>query len=169
MSTRAVIAEPRGDEWRGRYHHSDGYPSGLGRELWGKIAHYGPERVRKFLIHEHTGWSFILDADWLQTPGFVNYDRRYAHVDGEFKRLDFRPQCYCHGERAEKGWWITRRGNDGGTEWVYIIGKLAMTVETRDWQAKRWVTVAHLPYGGPEPDWQAIDNMADAKTDIAVG
>jgi hypothetical protein len=38
MSTRAVIARQTDPDdpgcWEGRYHHWDGYPSGLGRALW---------------------------------------------------------------------------------------------------------------------------------------
>lgn len=30
MSTRSAIARPAGDGWEGRYHHFDGYPSGVG-------------------------------------------------------------------------------------------------------------------------------------------
>src|SRR3990170_984931 len=34
MSTRAVLARQTSDGWEGVYQHSDGYPTGLGRELW---------------------------------------------------------------------------------------------------------------------------------------
>ncbi|MDO8490840.1 MAG: hypothetical protein Q7T04_02350 [Dehalococcoidia bacterium] len=39
MSTRAVIARPVGDGWEGVYHHSDGYPTGLGSYIF-RIIHY---------------------------------------------------------------------------------------------------------------------------------
>jgi len=39
----ALSQEQRGDNWRGRYHHWDSYPEGLGAELWalGAIATIG--------------------------------------------------------------------------------------------------------------------------------
>lgn len=42
MSTRAVIAIPDGSGgYYGRYCHSDGYPSHLGREILGTVNHFG--------------------------------------------------------------------------------------------------------------------------------
>lgn len=140
MSTRGVIARPKGDEWEGRYHHFDGYPSGLGKTLWDLIQEWGVEKAHRVLIDEHTGWSTINGRDWTQEPG---YDRRSA------------PACYCHGARHEDGWMMTRSGNNANTEWAYVIGALALVIEERvshDWRA-----LGSYPYDGPEPDWEKLD------------
>lgn len=76
MSTRSAIARPAGDGWEGRYHHWDGYPTGLGSELW-SLFHGrfegDVEAMRRVLIDEHpAGWSTIVGADWSQEPGFVD-------------------------------------------------------------------------------------------------
>jgi hypothetical protein len=86
MSTRAVIARPRGDGFAGRYHHWDGYPSGLGATLFwlsqpndvrtdnnlpptpwdGDI-----EAMQKVLLDDHTGWSTINGGDFRKAPGMI--------------------------------------------------------------------------------------------------
>lgn len=75
MSTRSVIARPTGDGFAGRYHHRDGYPEGLGAELWGLFhSRYGGDldAMTAELIDAHpAGWSCIVGADWSQEPGFV--------------------------------------------------------------------------------------------------
>jgi hypothetical protein len=179
MSTRSVIAVPYGDSWRGRYHHSDGYPSGLGAELFRLVNEQGLEWTRTTLTKKHTGWSFILGADWSQEPGFVN--KRYGkNEQGEFVRLDSRPNCYCHGERQEKGWWIKREGDDSGTEWAYVLGNLGLLIEKRVmgkypegphnqaqidawYKTAKWETVASIAWTSAEPDWKQIQDMAYAE------
>lgn len=74
MSTRSVIAEPNGDGFRGRYHHWDGYPSGVGQTLWGLYhGHFDgdTEAMRQYLIaDEPVGWSTINGADFTLPKGW---------------------------------------------------------------------------------------------------
>jgi hypothetical protein len=74
MSTRSVIAKPVGDGWEGRYHHWDGYPAGVGAELfhlYHNVFGHSVERMRKVLIDQHpAGWSTIIGADWRLAPGY---------------------------------------------------------------------------------------------------
>lgn len=157
MSTRAVIARPRGDGFEGRYHHSDGYPSGLGSYLW-RLAHErGVEWCHETLIDKHDGgWSFILDADWTKAPGWPD-DRMamYQTIDGTFTRVDFRPMCYCHGARNEHHDLITDDGDDWGAEYAYVLSARALVVYAR--RGDRWVPLANLPLHGDEPDWKKLN------------
>jgi len=63
MSTRAVIARQTNDGWEGVYQHSDGYHTGLGRELWLALHHEHGGNVLAFVhavIDSHPGgWSHL--------------------------------------------------------------------------------------------------------------
>jgi len=212
MSTRAVIAEPAGDGFRGRYHHFDGYPSGLGAELWWlQHARYqgDTQAMRAELIGAHPGgWSTIIGADWSQAPGFVDsfdytcttcgaeawtHYAQYYEAHGltrpepwggticqvfdhlpERARGPERPQCYCHGLRSEAEQWIESWGDDGGTEWAYVLTDRALVIAERRWNGDGshmvgmfgmgasesegcWLAIAAVPWSEPEPDWSAIE------------
>lgn len=77
MSTRSIIARAVGDGFRGRYHHWDGYPTGLGKALWGlHRGHFEGDlaRMLRALIDDHpAGWSTIVDRDFSLTPGYIEY------------------------------------------------------------------------------------------------
>jgi hypothetical protein len=77
MGTRSIIARAKGDGWEGRYHHWDGYPSGLGAGLY---DHYhrsfgrNLKRMLEVLIDEHpSGWSTINGADFSLPIGFQDH------------------------------------------------------------------------------------------------
>jgi hypothetical protein len=79
MSTRAAIAravdKPGGGiHFEGRYHHWDGYPTGLGRTLYQLYNGYFErdlDAMLKFLIDDHPGgWSTINDRDLSLPIGF---------------------------------------------------------------------------------------------------
>lgn len=115
MGTRAIIGRVNDDGtdgWKGRYHHWDGYPTGLGRRLWELwLIHFKGDTaaMMKFLIDDHpAGWSTILVGDFNQPAGFHEYGVQH---EGEPPTSDFDahraweeaqgPQCYCHGDRHE--------------------------------------------------------------------
>lgn len=81
MSTRAVIArwKPGTMSWEGRYHHLDGYPSGLGatlHEIHRTVFGGNVDAMTDLLIVEHPGgWSTINNADWTRPV------RSYDHQD----------------------------------------------------------------------------------------
>lgn len=184
MSTRSVIAVPYGDSWRGRYHHSDGYPSGVGRELFKLVNEHGLEWTRKTL----TGhiWSFILGADWTVPPQWPLTDpncgskgvlcrrcgkERYRY-DGKGCQC---PQgaltparCFCHGGRTEKPYWIKRGPvcRQGDLEWAYILGAQALVIEkpskwNKNYDITGWTTVASIPWNSIEPDWKTVGQLAE--------
>ena len=74
MGTRGAIVRATPDGFRGRYHHWDSYPEGLGQALW-KAYHEDFKRdlprMLRTLIDEHpAGWSSIVNVDWNLEPGY---------------------------------------------------------------------------------------------------
>jgi hypothetical protein len=74
MGTRGCIAKPEGDGWRGRYHHWDSYPTGLGLTLLAVHAdtfHGDTDAMIAYLIDEEpVGWSTINGAEWSLPKGW---------------------------------------------------------------------------------------------------
>lgn len=130
MATRGGIARVTGSgTFKGRYHHWDGYPAGLGKTLWTLYRErYGKDldKMLAELIDEHpAGWSTINDADWSLPPGFTEYRRGVEKTR--------RPECFCHGDRHEEAWEIDEKNSSGsGCEYVYAFrvedGKDVMVV-----------------------------------------
>lgn len=139
MATRSMIARPEGDGWRGRYVHFDGYPEGVGRELWaiahGQFKGREAELVTLLLDAHPAGWSSISsDYDWSLAPGF--------RIGGD--STGGAPVCYCHGERAEGalevgfGLFADRFGERAGCQWAYIVAD-DFTVTVMRWAHGRGV------------------------------
>ena len=144
MSTRACIAFGigDGDDWRGRYHHFDGYPSGLGQSLYALAQEWDPATMKRVLLNEHTGWSTINDADWSLPPGYGDGDQ---------------PKCYCHGERDEDGWLVEPSSIvKSDMEWLYVIRGRSMDVHAINYKVGVGPILATVNFDGPEPDWDAI-------------
>lgn len=152
MSTRSAIARLTGREplaFEGRYHHWDGYPTGLGRALW-TLYHGHFQRdlsaMLEVLIDRHpAGWSTIIGADFTREPGFqelrlggttpphttpshepVTNGSKTGDPDAELPHPatphPAAPQCYCHGTRSEAGWEVTQDNASGsGCEYAYVF------------------------------------------------
>jgi hypothetical protein len=178
MSTRSVIAIPEGDSWKGRYHHSDGYPSGVGRELFKLVNERGLKWTRKTLMAHM--WSTILSADWSLEPEWPTEDRNFGLVrchrchrprwNGcKCAEPTFPARCYCHGGRQEKPYWIKRDPvcKQGDLDWAYILGAQALVIErpvrrNKNYIITAWETVVSVPWNGPEPEWDQIEKMRKA-------
>ncbi len=61
MSTRACIARPDGDSWRGIYVHGDGYPSALGVTLVALVRGRGVAAVLALAERAPQGWTRFPD------------------------------------------------------------------------------------------------------------
>lgn len=164
MATRWIIAQAESDSWRGRYGHWDGYPSGVGAQLW-KSYHeemeHNAERLLHFLTQEHVGWSYICGCDLTKPPHMHNIGKD-----------DGAAQCYCHGDdgqpmknAASEDVWTTREGDTLGCEYAYIIHP-----ETRTLAIERilrnertgkyeWSPLWAGSLEGEEPDWKELDNV----------
>ncbi len=181
MSTRSVIAERQGDGWRGVYHHSDGYPHGLGCYIFRLIRQKYKGNVRTFLdyaLGHDGGWSHIFPGRLLVAGkgGRDHYSEREAF------------QCFCHGYFARRD--KVKPGQGGGVqthdkhgfdiEWVYVLDPEAKTMAVIKHAASDSCPdrpslsrgVRHGPdFGlkavvnldGEEPDWWAMEgkNPAD--------
>lgn len=135
MSTRSCIAKPDGDGWKGRYHHSDGYPSGLGRFLFEVHgSHFGgnTEAMIKLLIEdEPVGWSSIIDNDLSLPKSYLGYGERplvpadKARYPNETDYSAMGPQSFsARGDTSDNpdGDWISSAdGPDIMIEWVYVL------------------------------------------------
>ena len=174
MSTRSVIAQRAGDGWEGVYHHSDGYPTGLGCYLFRLIRHQYKGDVHTFL-----NWVLSHDGGWSSI---------YSGPEG--------PTCYCHGyfaerdriEPGQKAGWHTSEEHGFDIEWVYAFDpnshKMAVlkhdlfacsdykslpSARTTDKATGPCMKLAGVvDLNGPEPDWGAIECGPDLERCLHV-
>lgn len=192
MSTRAAIARLTGVSpihFAGRYHHWDGYPSGLGATLWQLYhGHFQGEiaPMLKVLLDDHpAGWSSLHASDFAQEPGFVDPLDLANHSTQQ-------PQCYCHGDRNEEAWLVTEKNASGsGCEWAYVFtsarstdgkrhdimlvlssytshGKMIGMFGMGDNKAI-WPVVAAVDLNGTEPDWDNIESATPLDAMFPLG
>ena len=118
MSTRSCVAIPQGDGWKGRYVHSDGYPSHMLPTLMDLVQRKGLDRTIDVLINWNGGWSFVGTYE-----GITNYlgeDR--AHFVSDYGLAYTKKECSLDQ-------WITSEDNDAlFIEYVYILGPKSITV-----------------------------------------
>jgi len=199
MGTRAIIArktEQGEHKWEGRYHHCDGYPTGLGAMLW-ELYHGNMGReftdldeMMATLIDDHpAGWSTI-SGDWNYDPRWTDGvdrclicgkkymwkdegDTKYTyHGDVSGHPFTTPPQCYCHGERNEDGRLFTPDNFPIiGIEYIYIIDPETGEVEIKDAYGKGHDLGTVNLDAEDEPDWEAIEageyeQKRDPKHDI---
>ena len=180
MSTRAAIARLTSVspvKWAGRYHHWDGYPSGLGATLWELYhSHFGHDLdpMLKVLLDDHpAGWSSLNASDFTRKPGFAD------PLDAANQSTD-QPQCYCHGDRQEEEWLVTdENASSSGCEWAYVFTSakatgdkrhdtmLVLSSYTPDGKmigmfgmgdsGAVWPVVAVVDLNGQEPNWEHIE------------
>lgn len=93
MSTRAIVAEPYGDTWRGRHTHSDGYPTGRGRHLWALVKRDGLEKVRQTMIHDYYGWS-IVNAEQPDITGVTPPPDQDGPWRGDYGTAEYYAACF---------------------------------------------------------------------------
>lgn len=127
MSTRAIIAKPDGDGWKGRYHHSDGYPTGLGLTLitakdWffrGNLA----SMIQHLIDAEPLGWSTINVLNPSNPPAWCNGLTHKPPCTGE-SHNHTHPQSYtARGEEAQPGgnWVSDKDATESWCDWAYVL------------------------------------------------
>lgn len=146
MSTRSAVAVTVGDSWRGRYVHSDGYPSHLLVTLLALIKRDGREAVVKRLTEDRYGWSSLNSDQPDITSVEIADDASYSTYEfgtPEYEKWHLTKGGYSDGRFAnEPGYgiaytevrdqsnpemWVTPE-SDWGTEWVYVIGPRSIQV-----------------------------------------
>lgn len=157
MSTRSVIARgyPK-DAFEGRYHHFDGYPSGVGRSLW-KLYHghfdHDIDQMLEVLIDQHpAGWQNI-DADWTYPIGYSNNFTSRG------------PACYCHGDRHDPELAVTEdNAVAAGCDYAYVFtsgpGGLP-TIRILVPSANGWRSIAEVALDASEPNWARLDPSSE--------
>lgn len=157
MSTRGVIGRATPSGWKGRYHHWDSYPKGLGKTLFALAnGHFKGDLkgMMKVLIDDHTGWSTINGKDFKWPPGYVESGSTQDKALEAFQAHV--PQCYCHGARHEEGW-IVKPGDDP-QEWAYVVNVKKQTMDVLYGNArKQWDFVKTVAFDAAEPDWSVIE------------
>ena len=128
MATRGAIARLTSVlplQWKGRYHHWDSYPDGLGRELWQLYqGHFDRDldRMLRELLDEHpAGWSNLssFGASLDLERGLYNALMTGDPLDPPGASA---PNCYCHGDRQEEAWEVNEQNASGsGVEWAYVF------------------------------------------------
>lgn len=141
-----MIGRIDGDTFAGRYHHTDGYPTGLGA-LFAERARAADdlEAFLAYIVDEHAaGWSSLWD------------DR-----------------CYCHWEGRSISFDILLRACDLSIQWAYGIDaasrRLGIFCAVRDPAAEDGFgtqLVAIVSLDDPI-DWAAIETRGSALKDAA--
>jgi hypothetical protein len=174
MSTRSVIARPiAGAELRfaGRYCHSDGYPSGVGKTLFEAVNGYFNGDIGAMLtllLDDHpAGWSSLMNADFSLKPGFTSYDvpKKYKKPDGSTNWATYfqspqwrRPRCYCHGQRHHGGELRTEANTlDTDIEYAYLVHEPARILTILVPDIETFTELATIAFDGDSPDWDALD------------
>jgi len=187
MGTRGVIArlterKVKGNiyfSFKGRYHHWDSYPSGLGKTLYNLYNEFFNKdlvKMLKVLIDDHpAGWSTINGADFSLNAGWIGN----SGADYENKEVKKQPVCYCHGDRHEDEWLCTDKNASGsGCEWAYafdtkkkLMKVFASMTIVNDKTVKMigawgmgdpkatWIEVATVNLDDKEPDWNKMEKV----------
>lgn len=194
MSTRAIIGrvnDDGSDGWKGRYHHWDGYPRGLGQRLWELwLTHFKGDTaaMTKFLIDDHpAGWSSLLVCDMTKPAGFR--EMGVVHP-GEPQKDDFRdsnaywdahrvweaeqgPQCYCHGDRQESASALetSEQGADTWCEYAYIFNEKTNRMFIFLHAQSAWHFVTSIAYEDNVLDgfWEAVEEKCGKMIDRRYG
>lgn len=146
MSTRAVIARQTKDGWEGVYQHSDGYPTGLGKELWRAVhEHDSLETFLGDVIDAHPGgWSHFAPS----VPRELLDEYAASGYSAEFFARHAVRECYCHssyfaerygscapdsphyraGAPSGRITYDPAADGAGDLEWAYCFGSGSLTV-----------------------------------------
>lgn len=165
MSTRAVIgvySNREQGQWRGTYHHFDGYPHGLGQSLW-KLYHEFykgllPAMVEMLIDAHPQGWSSIADADWNKRPTWLEYD---ARMDLYARGEKLPPQSYKYrpGESHEPNY--LDQTSDAWQEWAYVFDLESNTMSIFErignWSQVSYALKGTVPLDGTEPHWESFE------------
>ena len=157
MSTRSFVGVTVGDDWRGRYVHSDGYPTGMLPKLLTFVQRDGVEPTLHALTVDRYGWS-CLDEHTPNIAGFVP-DSSADYRSPAHTAAQFAPGGWCGDGRfacvagygtayttvdgqSSPDEWVTPN-NTWGTEWGYLLNHGSITVLAE--QGSRFRVVGTIP------------------------
>lgn len=157
MSTRSVVGvftDKAKTRWKGRYVHSDGYPTGVGATLYSEYhrAFCGRLQVMiDLLLAERVGWSILVDCHF-DLPAIWPYDPAKQN-----------PVSYtARGETSDfaTGEWVRSWDKETWCQWAYIFDPATCSLHIF---RREWIWKAHtiINFEGPTPDWQKIEDSPD--------
>jgi hypothetical protein len=181
MSTRSIVARPDAEHgWEGRYVHSDGYPTGVGKHLFEQYhVHFEghPDLMAAKLVDgEPIGWSALAGYDLSLPP---EWDPIYEHpydlatgtyagvptttfesADGRsYEATDYASWYAAHGPQS-----YAARGEFGevrlfpgvqAEEWLYTIEAKGLSVFKGDSHTGHEHR-AFIPWNS-EPNWDEVE------------
>lgn len=150
MSTHAAVGIVRADGFEGRYVHSDGYPTWVGRVVWAAVHRFdtpqiGVDVLEQFLFEGLgvKGISCIRDDEFLINMKLTGW--HHSEPDDGNVRVYNRPD-----DPTEPAY-----TDCSDVPWAYALSHKGMAVWTGTYPGTG--LVAFVPFGGPEPDWAEIE------------
>ena len=168
MSTRAVLARPRGAAgFEGVYLHNAGGPAEMGPVLWVLLRDryaFDPVRFSREMIDGNLeGWSNIdclggpLARTWDGTTKITveQHQDNFDHDRADPGPTSFQgdPKRAIPGITAPP---ITESTDNWGADFVYIVAGDGLHVLVVDYDAQAYKHVGSVTFGA-EPDWDALE------------
>ena len=176
MSTRAFIARKLdladnafGCTFAGRYHHFDGYPTGLGKFLAEALQEQfqgDVDALLRRLLDSNVakcGWSTILLCDLLLTPVSPEDHMRYyrawqdnpcPQTEHDYHKV---PMCYAARGTEEEDL-LTHDSDLGWLDWGYLFDIDALEVWRLSY-TKSPIQVARIHYAMlSQADWEKMED-----------
>ncbi len=135
MGTRSIIAIPDAEcGWKGRYVHYDGYPTGVGAQVWAMVMRSGLTETIKVLTEDHHSWSSLTTATE-QNETSARLDYPFIAGWGE-PHVDGNPDA-----------WVIADGDKWGCEWAYLLTPQGMEVMSIAIGSDECVPAGFFPWG----------------------
>lgn len=168
MGTRSVIGVYTSEadrEWKGRYVHWDGYPSGVGAALHENLHQHFAGVVKELLevvLAEKIGWSAIVGKNLKLPPIWAEGSSNWTEDDPRHQQ----PQSYtARGEALEsdedqaEGRWV-HSSEDSWCEWAYIFQPdlTSTKMDIYKHRANDWTLRGSVDLADDEIDFEQIEN-----------
>jgi hypothetical protein len=141
MSTRSVIGTVAGDTWRGRYCHSDGYPSHQLTEILALVRRDGVDKVLKTITEDYYGWSFLTHT------AAASDELPPSQQDGRFVKVEGYGTAYTTvRNQSAPDDWITADGDTGGAVYAYVLTRKDVIVYEREYDPDVWALRGRVSY-----------------------
>ena len=160
MGTRSVIAIRTETGLRGRYCHSDGYPTWVGAQLVGIVQQHGYAAAVKRLTQARHGWSG-LDVNTMDGKTLpLDYE------DGGFIAVPGYGTVYTtrRDQSGAAGWIVDAHQPPSDAEWAYVLDPKGITLLRKEGTSTGtvWADRGRVRYDDPE----AVELMKDAEDGV---
>jgi hypothetical protein len=135
--------------WRGYYHHSDSYPTWLGRRLWARLREAPPA-----LFSDETRLF-----DWLEVDPSID---RSIEITSDNPDPFFIEWVYVIDQQRRTVTVLTSQHKDNPAS-KFSLHLVPVRRQDGFWDygtcVCRHVPVCEFPIDGPEPDWESIEEV----------